>query len=143
VQYNGGGNLALIDGIQGTNNWTGGGWQGYQGQDLVATVDLGKVQNVSQVSASFLQDVGAWIMMPPKVDFEFSTDGRTFVLAASIPNAIPERQEGVVTSAFGSRFKSTPVRYVRMRAYNYGKLPAWHPGHGGDAWIFADEITLK
>ena len=142
-QYNGGGNLALIDGIQGTNNWTGGGWQGYQGQDLVATIDLGKVQNVTQVSANFLQDVGAWIMMPPKVDFEFSTDGRTFVLAASVPNAIPERQEGVVTSAFGSSFQSTPVRYVRMRAHNYGKLPAWHPGHGGDAWIFADEITVK
>jgi hypothetical protein len=26
---------------------------------------------------------------------------------------------------------------------NYGKLPAWHPGAGGDAFIFVDEIEIK
>jgi len=25
----------------------------------------------------------------------------------------------------------------------YGKLPPWHPGSGGDAWFFADEIVVR
>src|SRR6185369_15461376 len=33
-QYTGGGDLALIDGIRGTTNWSGGAWQGYQAKDL-------------------------------------------------------------------------------------------------------------
>jgi hypothetical protein len=30
-----------------------------------------------------------------------------------------------------------------MRARNFGKLPDWHEGAGGDAWIFADEILIE
>ena len=56
-QYNGGGDLALIDGIRGTSNWSGGGWQGYQGQDVLATIDLGRTQKVTRVGAGFLQDL--------------------------------------------------------------------------------------
>jgi len=26
---------------------------------------------------------------------------------------------------------------------SYGKIPAWHPGAGGDAFIFADEIIIE
>src|SRR6185503_18955989 len=48
-QYTGGGDFALIDGIRGTTNWSGGGWQGYQGKDFVAVLDLGNVQEVSGV----------------------------------------------------------------------------------------------
>jgi hypothetical protein len=32
---------------------------------------------------------------------------------------------------------------VRQNARNFGKLPAWHAGAGGDAWIFADEILIE
>ncbi len=74
-QYNGGGDLALIDGIRGTTNWSSGAWQGYQGQDFVALLDLGHSENVSQIGVGFLQDVGAWIWMPSQVNFEFSVDG--------------------------------------------------------------------
>ena len=80
----------MIDGIRGTTNWSGGAWQGYQGQDLVAVIDLGKIQNVSKLGAGFLQDVGSWIWMPRSVDFELSLDGRNFVPALTIPNDVPD-----------------------------------------------------
>ena len=141
-QYNAGGNLALIDGIRGTTNWSGGGWQGYQGQDFVATIDLGNVQNVSKLSAGFLQDVGAWIMMPREVNFELSTDGRTFVPATTIQGSVPEKEYGVIIKEYAGTFRTTAARYVRIRARNYGKLPAWHAGSGGHSWIFVDEIIV-
>jgi outer membrane protein OmpA-like peptidoglycan-associated protein len=35
------------------------------------------------------------------------------------------------------------ARYVKVIAYNYGKLPEWHQGAGGDAFIFIDEIEIN
>jgi len=35
------------------------------------------------------------------------------------------------------------ARYVKVKAKNFGTLPNWHQGAGGDAFIFIDEITIK
>ncbi|HEU4932550.1 MAG TPA: GH92 family glycosyl hydrolase [Pyrinomonadaceae bacterium] len=142
-QYTGGGNLALIDGIRGTTNWSGGAWQGYQGKDLVALVDLGEVQQVSKVGAGFLQDIGSWIWMPGRLDVELSIDGKTFGPAISIGNDVAEKREGAITREFVKSISPKSARYIRIRAVNFGKIPAWHPGSGGDAWIFVDEIIVE
>ena len=142
-QYTGGGDFALIDGIRGGVNWSGGSWQGYQGRDLVAVLDLGAVQSVSKVGAGFLQDVGSWIWMPKRVEIELSVDGRTFGPAFSIVNEVSEKQEGVVTKDFVQTISPQRARYIRLRAVNFGRIPAWHPGSGGDAWIFVDEIMIE
>ena len=44
---------------------------------------------------------------------------------------------------FVATFSAQTARYVRIRALNFGKIPSWHPGNGGDAWIFVDEITIE
>jgi predicted alpha-1,2-mannosidase len=142
-QYTGGGDLALIDGIRGTTNWSGGAWQGYQGQDFVATIDLGQTQNVSKLGAGFLQDVGSWIWMPRQVDFETSLDGQNFVPALSIKNDIPDQNYKVEIRDFVKGIASQKARYIRIRAHNYGKIPSWHAGKGGNAWIFIDEIIIN
>jgi hypothetical protein len=85
--------------------------------------------------------------MPRSVDFEISLDGRTFVPAVTIPNDVPDGSDPGSTGAIIRNFaKSIPLqkaRYVRITAHNYGKIPAWHPGKGGDAWIFVDEIMVE
>jgi predicted alpha-1,2-mannosidase len=147
-QYNGGGDFALIDGIRGTTNWSGGAWQGYQGQDLVAVIDLGEIQEISKLGAGFLQDVGSWIWMPRSVDFDTSLDGRSFVPALTIPNDVPDGSDGsggagAVIKEFVQNIPRQKARYIRIRARNYGKIPSWHPSKGGDAWIFVDEIIFE
>ncbi|HEV2835508.1 MAG TPA: GH92 family glycosyl hydrolase [Pyrinomonadaceae bacterium] len=129
-QYAAGGDSALIDGIRGTTNWSGGAWQGYWEKDLVATVDLGKVQSISRVGASFLQDIGSWIWFPRRVDFEVSIDGKTFTPVASIINQQTD------DAGIRDLLQSIPpqnARFVRLRALNSGK----------NTWIFADEILLN
>ena len=142
-QYRGGGDDALIDGIRGTTNFTGGAWQGFQGKDLTAVVDLGRTENISKLGAGFLQDVGSWILMPVRVDFEISIDGNNFVQVLSIENSVSSRDYTTVMKDFTGTIQPKTARYVRMHAYNAGKLPAWHPGAGGDSWIFADEILIE
>ena len=133
----------MIDGIRAAANWSGGRWQGYQGKDFVAVLDLGAIQTVSKVGAGFLQDVGSWIWMPRRVEIELSIDGRKFGPAFSIANEVSEKQEGVVTKDFVKTISPQRARYIRLRAVNFGKLPAWHPGSGGNAWIFIDEILVN
>lgn len=142
-QYTGGGDSALIDGLRGNYNWSSGGWQGYQGQNFVAVVDLGDIIEISKLGAGFLQDVGSWILMPRQVQFELSQDGRNFTSVATIPNEISDKDEWIVIKSFEKTIAPQKARYIRIRAENYGKLPAWHAGSGGDAWIFIDEITIQ
>jgi predicted alpha-1,2-mannosidase len=147
-QYTGGGEAALIDGIRGTTNWTSGAWQGYWGKDLVAVVDLGTPQSITRLGAGFLQEAGSWIWMPRSVSFELSLDGQNFVPVLSIPNDVPdgsnpELNVGTLAKDFVKNITRQEARYVRIRAVNFGEIPAWHPGHGGQAWIFVDEIIIE
>lgn len=142
-QYPGGGDLAPVDGIRGTTNWSGGAWQGYQGQDFVAIVDLGDVQTIERLGAGFLQDIGSWIWMPRQVDFEVSSDGKSFSPVITIPSDVPENDFGVRIKEFVKSIGPKKARYIRIRGRNFGKIPAWHPGVGGDSWIFVDEIIIN
>ena len=142
-QYTGGGDSALIDGVRGSTNFGDGAWQGYQGQDLVAVVDLGTTQTVSKLGAGFLQDVSSWIWMPRAVDFELSTDGTNFVPVLTLANDVSDKDYAVIVKDLIGAIHAQPARYVRMTAHNYGKIPTWHPGAGGDAFIFADEIIIE
>jgi hypothetical protein len=132
-QYTGGGDFALIDGIRGTSNWSGGGWQGYQGKDFVAVLDLGSVQEVSSVGAGFLQDAGSWIWMPARVEFELSMDGKSFEPAITIENDVYEKQEGVVIRDFIKSIPLQKARYIRIRAVNLR----------AEGWVFVDEILIN
>jgi predicted alpha-1,2-mannosidase len=142
-QYAACGDLALIDGIRGNTNFSTGAWQGYEGQDFVAVIDLGQIQDVKEVGAGFLQDVGSWIWMPRRVEFELSTDGQSFTPAAAISNEVSDKDYGVVIKDFVRKISAQRARYVRTKATNYGTIPDWHPGHGGKAWIFIDEMIIE
>ncbi len=142
-QYAASGDLALIDGVRGNSNFSTGSWQGYQGQDLVAIIDLGTVQEVSKLGAGFLQDVTSWIWMPRSVEFELSIDGQRFTPAAMITTGVSDRDYGVVVRDFAQTIAPKRARFVRVKAHNYGRIPEWHPGKGGDAWIFIDEIVIQ
>src|SRR5205809_3392389 len=93
-QYTGGGDEGLIDGIRGSVNFASGEWQGYQGQDFVATIDLQKVTEVRKVGGGFLQVARSWIWMPTHIEFETSVDGVNFTKIADIKTDItPEDME--------------------------------------------------
>lgn len=145
-QYHAGGKDGLLDGINGSTNWRKGDWQGYQTQDFEAVVDLQNVKEVSNFSATFLQDQRSWILMPTKVEYYSSTDNINFTLITSEANDIdPKKDENTIKDFSFTTSKPINARYIKVKAYNYGKLPEWHLGYpyNGDAFIFIDEIIIK
>jgi hypothetical protein len=142
-RYTGGGKSAVIDGIRGSYEFTDGRWQGYEGNDFMATIDLGKPRPVSKIWAGFLQQHGSWIFMPQRVEFFVSTDGLEFTRVAIINNSLGEKDEGVTIRDFKAAFKKKKVRYIRILAVNRGVCPDWHAGAGQKAWIFIDEAGVN
>lgn len=141
-RYSAGGDNALIDGIVGGLDFRLGGWQGYEGQNLDAIVDLGKVQTVKSVAIRFLQDTKSWIFMPLQVKFYYSVDGKNFKQFADLKNTVDPHETLPVIKVFEVK-KPIRARYIRIFAQNRGTCPSWHIGAGGKCWIFADEIFIK
>ena len=141
-QYSAGGDLALIDFIRGGGNFRTGTWQGYEGVNIDAVVDLGHVQHLKKISLGCFQDQGSWIFMPLETEFSISTDGEHFTSLPAAKNTIDEHFDRPVIKDFTVEARGRPARYIRVKAINRGECPAWHPGSGKKAWLFADEIVI-
>ncbi len=140
-QYPAGGNLALIDGLKGEDDYRIGTWQGYYGQNIEAIVDLGGEKNIKSMSIGFIQDINSWIFMPESVSFLTSIDGENFSKPVEIQNDIEENNWNVTIKRFLLE-KRIKTRYIKVIAKNRIMCPDWHKGAGNKAWIFADEIEI-
>lgn len=143
-QYSAGGDDGIIDGMRGTKNWRTGSWQGYQSQDFECIIDLGKEKEIQFITSSYLQDSRSWILFPKQVTYFISNDGKNFTPFEIIENQITPNDETTQTREFKSSNSLRPyARFIKIIATNFGKLPDWHQGKGGDAFIFIDEIDVK
>ncbi len=142
-QYDGGGNNSLIDDLRGEADWRKGNWQGYQKTDMDVVIDLQQVKQISQVDVSLLQDTRAWIVLPKQVIIEISADNKTFTEVYTGSNFLPIDNLKTQLKTVEAGFTLVNARYVRIKAIQYGKLPAWHEGAGGDTHIFVDEVIVK
>jgi len=141
-RYTAGGDGALTDGLRGTTNHRDGGWQGYLGNNMEVIIDLGKVDSIMSVSATFLQISGSWIFMPDTVIFSLSQDGKRFHSINEIRNDIPKKTDRPIIKQFSQGFPRTKARYIKVRAVNPGVCPPWHEGAGESCWLFVDEIVV-
>jgi len=140
--YSGGGELALVDGLRGGADFRTGAWQGYEGVDLDAVVDLGATQTVRRITAGFLRNQNSWIFLPERVEYSISTDGAAFTKVAEWAPGAPSAGDGDTIRNLASGAIDRSARFVRVYAKSIGVCPAWHPGAGGKAWVFVDEIVI-
>lgn len=123
-------------------NWSLDGWHGYQGADFEAVVDLGDVMPIEYIGAGFIQDIRSWIWMPKDVTFYVSDDGESFTKISHIKNTVHYDDYEIFQEDLGEAV-NTSARYIKVKATNFGTIPDWHLGTGGDAYIFIDEIIVE
>ncbi|MBX7243431.1 MAG: glycoside hydrolase family 92 protein, partial [Bacteroidia bacterium] len=141
-QYYADGEQSLIDGVRGDKNWRLGDWMGFQGQDVEIVVDLGKLRKINAISLGCLQDFGSWISMPKEVIFEIAKDGGEFEVVGSVKNDVSDKETENIIKDFRLPLDKYGRR-IRITAKNYGLLPSWHPGAGGETFIFVDEVGVE
>jgi len=143
-RYPGTGARTLTDGLVGSSDFADGLWQGWNGPDLEAVVDLGAVQPVRVVEGSFLQVTRSWILLPRAMTVWLSEDGAAWREAGTATHDVPAEQlEPVQRRLAVAVPDGSRARYVRVRAASAGLLPAWHGGAGRPSWIFADELIVR
>jgi hypothetical protein len=99
---------------------------------------------IKTIGAGFLQDARSWIWMPVYAEFFLSEDGVNYTSAGKISNTVADNDLNVSIKDFIIELnKKTKVLYIKVFAKNYGKIPDWHPGAGGDGFIFIDEVFYK
>jgi hexosaminidase len=142
-KYKGGGELGLTDGLRGTISHTDGRWQGFEGDDLAAEIDLGQPTAISRIKTGFLQNVNSWIFFPAPVEFSVSDDGRVYRVVAAFESGVSLQTNDPLLKEFATETRNIKARFIRVQAKNIGVCPPGHPGAGGKAWIFVDEIVVE
>ncbi|MBK7937164.1 MAG: discoidin domain-containing protein [Lewinellaceae bacterium] len=136
------GNLSLTDGLLGAAAANDAAWQGFEGDDVQWTIDLGEKKRVEKCGAGFLVATANWIFPPEEVRISVSDDGQNFAEVARVAETLPTRH----MSTFIKRFETKvgkKARFVRITAKNVGLCPDWHQGKGNKAWIFVDEVVVE
>jgi arylsulfatase A-like enzyme len=137
------GELALLDGIRGSTFHNDGSWQGFEGDDLDAVIDLSEEKLLKRITCGFLENQSVWIFRPTVVEVAISKDGMTFDLIQHIKNKALVRNVRPIFKDYVTILPDLRARYVRIKAKNVGICPDWHPGAGGKAWLFCDEIIIE
>ena len=141
-KYKANGAASLTDGKTGTKNFADNNYLGFEGEDFVATIDLGKLTSIHSVGLNYLVETRSWIFEPTEIIIEASEDGINFTQIAVKKYDPTKWKEAKGMNSFKENIKSKQTRYVRFIAKNRGTCPADHPGAGGKAWIFISEITV-
>ena len=133
----------LVDGLRGANSYRTGLWLGFCGNDLDATIDLGKVQKVRQVTfnADVFQCDG--VVDARGVEVYTSTDGKRFKQVAKQDYPEIVQSEEFVIKRHTTDFKPVKARYVRVVVKSEKRLPAWHAFAGSPGFVFVDEIEVR
>jgi hypothetical protein len=64
-------------------------------------------------------------------------------LNATLYNKVPATDYTVQVKDFTTKLQKVKARHIKIKATNFGVLPNWHQGAGGDAFIFVDEIEIN
>jgi hexosaminidase len=137
-QYSSGGAFTLVDGIIGKLPWYGKDWLGFK-TDFEATLDMGYLRPIQQVDGDFLDETQSWIHLPKLVQVYLSADGINYQLAGEMTQE-DLKAEGGRRSIIN--VGGLTARFVKIVAFNEGKIPEGMPGAGEQSWLFIDEILV-
>jgi hexosaminidase len=134
-----GGAFSLVNGVYSNKGLSYPDWLGWIGDDMEATIDLGKTTSIDSVRMHTINQNGSWVYLPQYVEVFLSNDGKKFMSAG--------RSSAFANDTLTMGWITVPVekksaRHIKVVAKNYGLIPDGQPGGGTKAWLFADEIQV-
>lgn len=138
------GDTALTDGLYGGTTYVES-WVGWEGHNADFVIDMGEARDVHTISADFLHQLGAWVLLPKSVTYSVSTDNEHYTpfghcTFAEDRDVSVKFKQATATAPEGQPVK---VRYIRVEIEGVGMCPSWHYGVGYPAWFFLDEVMVN
>ncbi|MCE3075970.1 glycoside hydrolase family 20 protein [Chryseobacterium gwangjuense] len=137
--YSFGGAFTLVDGIIGNQRQLGKTWLGFQGKDVVATIDFGQKTQFSEVYFNTLDNKGSWIHFAKSAQIFISDDGTNFKMIKEVGKDEILNAKGKIKLNLGNQSS----KYIKVKIENAGIIPAGNPGADSKAWLFVDEIGVN
>lgn len=132
----------LTDGIRGSHDYAYN-WLSFGGNDLEVVIDLEQTRQVQRIESAYYQYAYWLTILPDRVEYFTSEDGKKFQLAGTVEHALPIDQYGGQQLDFILEFTPRNARFVKVKAHTIGNTPAWHPGGGRAAVMRVDEIVVE
>jgi hexosaminidase len=115
-------------------------WQGWNGKNMEAVIDLGKRENISTVRVGVWNQEPSWIYLPKAIEVYTSEDGEAWKKIATETNAVkPWPNDRKITVSLPPGIKTQLVKVV---AINHGIIAAGRAGEGRSSWLFVDEVEI-
>lgn len=140
--YPGKGLASLVNNKRGSGNFQDGQWLGFEKADAEFKLILNEPVQAQTIAVRCLQDLGSWIFLPTEIEvWATDTQGKESRLG------LVSQPEGTEKEEFATHWYkiqcSQKLSGLRLRIINRGQCPDWHPGNGGNAWMFIDEIAVE
>ncbi|WP_109436741.1 FN3 associated domain-containing protein [Aquimarina sp. AU119] len=135
----------VFDFIKGSSVFSDGNWTGYEGDNLITTINFDEPKVIQNVSVSCLRDAGSWILFPKKIEVYAKNENATFQKIGEMNYDATNEEEAKEISKknFSLKIPQTNAKYIKIVVHNAGKLPDWHQGAGKAPWLFVDEILIQ
>lgn len=134
---------SLTDGLAAPLSYQYQNWLGFEGQDLVATIDFEREIPRPRVIIHVLQNLSAWIFVPKTLGVSISKNGTDFREISRKDLRDPRDYPARGIQKLVVDLKGQSARFLRVNLTNQGTCPDWHAGAGGKAWLFVDEIRVE
>ncbi len=139
-QYHGGSSQALINGKLGSTYYRDGRWQGFEGNDCRITLTFDSPVDVNKIAIGCLNDPDAWIFYPDEITVSLSSNPPDYVL---LPPVYPEECKNTEKTYFTFECDVDNITKIDICIKNVKTCPNGHPGAGGKAWLFIDEVIVE
>jgi alpha-mannosidase len=133
----------LVDLVKATSDPNDPNWQGFEQENLEVVLDLGVKRDVYELVLSCLENHNNRIFLPEKVEVEVSENGKTYEKVVEKELGRPEKPLPPSVKELAFTLKGRSARFIRLKAYNLGTVPAGFRYAGQKAWMLLDEIYVR
>lgn len=143
-QYAAKGAKSLYDHLKGDpDNFLDKTWLGYREKPLEAVFFFSVPKELKNVTISMLEKIDSYIMPPQSIEVWGRSSSGKEQLLGKISPVQPTAGGPRKTAYFDIPLPPQKYGAIRIRVNNVNPLPAWHPGKGTPAWVFADEVVFN
>ncbi|MDZ4681335.1 MAG: FN3 associated domain-containing protein [Saprospiraceae bacterium] len=145
-RYRGTGYATLTDGLGGIAEHGHPAWLGFQQDQVAIEVRLEKPQKIRQLLLHVLQNQGAWIFLPQRIEVFYLyqiPETKAFVwMGTKVLDA--SKMDGRVACQAIVVPLDGELKTDRLvvKIYPLAQIPEGHPAKGRPAWLFLDELKL-
>lgn len=139
-KYAGNGPSTLMDNKSGGTNHGNQAWLGFDSDSVVVDLFFEISTSVSKVLLHVLNNQGAWIFPPVRMDVYSVEENKTLLLKSQSFETNGESK--TAAKAIWMDLPANKEKQLRIVVFPMASLPEWHPGKGNKAWLFMDEIKL-